>query len=85
MAIEDVLSLIEDDLAEIKRWIVQHKDEHTADTRLLASIVDSLTVHENNHHGSPSRLALARSGGIVAAITSVLIIVAEVIRYITLG
>lgn len=80
----NVLNAVQEDVRDLKDWAARHEDEHTADKRLLASIVESLTTHEGNHHGPPSRLALARSGGIVAVITSIIIVVAEAIRYVAL-
>ncbi len=80
----DQLDQIEEDIRDLKDWAARHEDEHTADKRLLASFVDSLAVHEGNHHGPPHPLVLARNGGIVAVISGAIIIVAEVIRYVAL-
>ena len=80
----DQLDQIEEDVRDLKDWAARHEDEHTADKRLLASIVDTLAVHEGNHHGPPDPLVLARNGGLVAVISGAIIIVAEVIRYVAL-
>ena len=80
----DQLEEIQEDVRDIKRWIERHETAHSDDTRLLASIVDTLSTHQSNHHGPPHPLVLARNGGIVAVISGAIIIVAEVIRYIAL-
>lgn len=80
----DQLDQIEEDVRDLKDWAARHEDEHTADKRLLASIVETLTQHEGNHHGPPSRLVLARNGGVVAVISGAIIVAAEIFRYFAL-
>ena len=80
----DQLDAIKEDIRDIKDWQGRHDESHTADTRLLAALIDKLDTHETNHHGPPHPLVLARNGGLIAFIASAVIIAAEVIRYVAL-
>ncbi|KKN55500.1 hypothetical protein LCGC14_0581750 [marine sediment metagenome] len=73
---------IQNDIQELKDWAARHDDSHTADTKLLASILDSLSTHEHNHHGL--RTTLTRGGGIAAGVSAILIVLAEVLTRLIL-
>jgi hypothetical protein len=68
---------LEDDVAELKAWTTRHDEEHTADTRLLASIMDAVREHSHNAHGIRSRATQVGSTGLLVAFLGVVL---EVIR-----
>lgn len=68
---------MEDDIREIRAWIARHEDEHSADTRLLASILDAVHSHQSNHHGRGSTL---KQAGWVGGLTAILVAGAEAVR-----
>lgn len=65
-------------LQALEGWTRRHEDEHTADTRLLSSILDSMAVHQGNHHSTTSTL---KNGGAVGVALSFLYLAVELIRY----
>ena len=73
---------LQEDIHDLKEWATRHDESHTADTRLLASIVDSLSEHQHNHHGL--KTALTRGGSIAAGISAALIVIAEVLTRLVL-
>ncbi len=73
----DLLLIIQDDVEELKERLNRHEEAHTADTRLLASIVDTLSEHQNNHH---SRSSVLKQNGIVGVILTMFYLVVESLR-----
>ena len=78
-AIKASIIRLQEDVAEIRGWMASHRSEHTADTRLLASIIDQLDIHQENHHG---RSSMFRQASWITACTAVLLATAEVVRYL---
>lgn len=68
---------VADDVRDLKDRFAQHTDEHTADTKLLASIVESLSEHSRNAHGLSSK---AKQGGAVGIGVTLLYLMAELVR-----
>jgi hypothetical protein len=64
-------------IIRIDRWMHAHRDEHTADKRLLASILDAVSAHQSNHHGRGSTL---KQAGWVGGLTAILVAGAEALR-----
>ena len=73
----DRLDQIEEDIGELKAWTGRHDDSHTADTKLLASIVEKLAGHEGNHHGTLSNV---KQGGAVGIGVTLLYVAVELVR-----
>lgn len=73
----DLLLDIRDDVKSLQEWADRHEEAHTADTRLLASIVDSLSDHQNNHH---SRVSVLKQNSIVGVVLTAFYAVAEILR-----
>lgn len=73
----DRFQALEEDIAELKAWAHSHDEAHTADTRLLASIMDSVSNHTTNHHGKASTI---KQNSVVAAALTLLYAVAEILR-----
>ncbi len=70
----DAFKVMQEDVAVLRRWVEDHREEHTAYTKLLASILDD---HEGNHHGRTS--VLKQAGG-VTAIAALAVAAAEIAR-----
>ena len=68
---------IEEDIKEIKGWQARHESAHTADTKLLATIVDTLSEHQNNHH---SRTSVVKQNSIVGVVLTAIYAIAEILR-----
>ena len=68
---------IEQTMEDLKDWSARHEDGHNAQTRLLATTIESLTVHTENHHGKASQL---RQGGILTTIVALLMALSELAR-----
>ena len=68
---------VADDVEELKDRFSQHTDEHVADTKLLASIVETLSDHQSNHHG---KATVIKQGGAVGIGVTLLYLVAELVR-----
>jgi len=72
-----ILDRLTDDVKELKIWTQLHSEEHTADTKLLASIVEKLAGHEGNHHGTLSNV---KQGGAVGIGVTLLYVAVELIQ-----
>lgn len=68
---------VADDVEELKDRFSQHTDEHVADTKLLASIVESMSEHRHNAHGKASTI---KQGGAVGLGVTLLYLAAELVR-----
>jgi hypothetical protein len=75
--VADLLESLARDVLDLKRWAAQHDEEHTADTRLLASIMDAVREHTHNAHGIRSRATQVGYTGLIVAIASAII---EILR-----
>jgi hypothetical protein len=73
----DAFKVMQEDVAVLRRWVEDHRKEHTADTELLASIIDQIHQHSENHHGRTS--VLKQAGG-VTAIAALAVAAAEILR-----
>lgn len=73
----DRLDQIEEDIRDLKAWAERHDESHTADTRLLASMLDSVKSHEGNHHGTVSTM---KQGGAVGIGVTLLYMAVELIQ-----
>ena len=71
------LDQIEEDIRDLKAWAERHDESHTADTRLLASILDSVKSHEGNHHGTTSTI---KQGSAVGLGVTLLYLAVELVR-----
>ncbi len=74
----DLLDL-KDDIAEVRAWQERHEESHTADTKLLSTILDQVHGHQSNHHGRTS--VLKQAGG-VTAIAALAVAAAEILKLI---
>lgn len=58
----DAFKVMQEDVSRLMEWTVDHRKEHTADTKLLSSIIDQLHGHQSNHHGHAT--AIRQAGGV---------------------
>lgn len=75
--VQDCCKQIEEDVRDIKDWMDRHEEAHTADTELLASIVKTLSNHQENHHGRASTI---KQGGALAGALTLLYALVEIAR-----
>lgn len=73
----DLLEDLAEDVHALQKWSARHEDSHIADTRLLASIVDTLSEHQNNHH---SRSSVVKQNSIIGVVLTAFYAVAEILR-----
>ena len=73
----DAFKVMQEDVAALRRWVEDHREEHTADTKLLSSIIEQIHGHQSNHHGRTS--VLKQAGG-VTAIAALAVAAAEIAR-----
>jgi len=73
----DLVKDIAEDIKELQKWTARHEEAHTADTKLLASTIDILHEHQNNHH---SRASVVKQNSIIGVVLTAFYVVVEILR-----
>lgn len=56
MTIKNDITIVQKDIESLHTWTRTHDKAHVADDERLNIILDTVTSHDTNHHGTKSRI-----------------------------
>ncbi len=72
----DKLSLLSDEVSTLRRWTENHDKAHVVDDDRLNIILDTVTNHSTNHHGTKSRI---KESGLTVIVFGVIAALGELV------